>query len=247
MSFGSISFSRVSFGGVRNDLCFSLLFLVLASVLVAFQYQALRSREKPESVMPGIPLGDHSYVLTSHGHCVGTVELQSSYQSHYDLNGKAELQIRLAGKTQKLAVAYSAGFNALGQLAVAILTLEKGSDSVQLGFKEVNPISFQLKASLGGQDYEVKRVIPGPIELIETETGELSVRYRYLPNIGTFSGAIQVPSLVSMLDLKLIEDKEQEKGSLCQNGALQALDLDPLLVKLGGFMQYLQSNEGGFS
>ena len=235
----------MSFGRFQSDLYISFFFFVLASIFVVSQYAALSLRETPESLMPGIPLGDLEYIVTSRGRCVGKIELRSSYHEHYDIDGSAKFLVRYAGVTQEIDIEYSAGFNALRQLAAAFLTLKRGQDQLRVGLKEVNPMFFQFQATLAGKDYEIRRQVPGPIEVIESKDERLNIRYRYLPSLGTFSGATQLNPLMNTLQLQILQQDDEKGGLVCDEDSLEAINLDPLVSQLGSVMQYLQQAKGG--
>ena len=198
-------------------------------------YSRILAREGPlQALIPTIPQGENSYILSNDKGCVGEFHTSMKfYEGHYEFIAHGFIRIHYQDQVVEPQVELNASFNSIGQLGGSILRVRRDDNELRAGTKDLNPLHVIFYIREGSKEknrYET--LVPGPITLRKNGDGSFRLEYLHFGKvISNYSGLLKDPSLnrFALHPQKV----ESEKGACRGTSAIDVPNLNSYAAFLG--------------
>ena len=204
-------------------------FLVFAS-LSAYAYASILKAEAPSHVfMREIAVGNKTFQIIHNGSCIGEISTALTKNENTVVKSSAEVN-GAYGRMQTTVRATSTFlFNPLGQLVESASEILGRDVQIFVKTKEINPLKFQISATLGAKHYDFNLSAPGPVLLKKAGRDSYQIEYsQFRAGDGSFLKGIG-STLFSQAALNIID--ASGSAVTCAPAQRSYLDVASLLLR----------------
>ena len=153
------------------------LFLIFAG-LSAYAYAAILKVEAPSHVfMRAIGEGERKFKVMHDSSCVGEISTNLERGENTFVRSRAEVNAAYGRMKTTAKVSALLQFNPLGQLLESSSEITARDTHIIIKTKDINPIRFQISATLATRNYEFNLNAPGPVLLKKSGANSYQIEY----------------------------------------------------------------------
>lgn len=205
------------------------LFAIFAG-LSAYAYANILKAEAPSHVfMRAIVEGEKKFRIMHGASCIGEISTNLTRGENTFLHSVAEANASYGRMHTTARINALLQFNPLGQLLESSSEITAQDTHIVVKTKDINPIRFQISATLGARHFDFTLTAPGPALLKKAGADSYQVEYsQFRAGDGSLLKGVG-SNLLSQADLTIAETGELETS--CPPAQRTYLDVAALLLR----------------